>query len=292
VTHDDPQPQPLLAHLHGHDVCFVDRPGDGTPLLLVHGVGSSVETWGDVPQRLAAAGHRVVALDLLGHGGSSAGHGDFSLGAHANTMRDLMDHLGIARAHLVGHSLGGGVSLQFAYQYPERVASMTLVSSGGLGPDLGVALRAAALPGADLVLRAASRPHVLRAGSFADRVLGRFGRQLPLFSGSAVQRLQALQDDQRRAAFLATLRSVVGPEGQRVSAVDKLTTLDPHRVLIVWGERDPMVPIQHGRAAHEQLPGSRFVVIEGAGHHPHTHEPEVFTNALLDHLDQLAVTPA
>ena len=276
------------AHLHGHTVSYLQHDGAGVPLLMVHGVGSSIETWGDIPDRLSSAGLPFVALDLLGHGSSSMGHGDFSLGAHANTIRDLMDHLGLDRVHLVGHSLGGGISLQFAYQYPDRVTSMTLVSSGGLGPDLGASLRAATLPGADLALRTAGHPRVLGLAARTDRVLGQFGKQRPILGTTARRRLESLRDQGRRAAFLATLRSVVGPEGQRVSAVSQLTTLDPRRVLIVWGELDPMVPIRHGRDAHNQLPGSKFVEIAGAGHHPHTDDEEAFADALVAFMEAIS----
>ncbi|MEO8106283.1 MAG: alpha/beta fold hydrolase [Actinomycetes bacterium] len=276
------------ANLHGHRVSYLQHGGAGVPLLMIHGVGSSIETWGDIPDRLSSAGLPFVALDLLGHGSSSMGHGDFSLGAHANTMRDLMDHLELDRVHLVGHSLGGGISLQFAYQYPDRVASLTLVSSGGLGPDVGASLRAATLPGADLALRTAGHPRVLGLAARTDRVLGQFGKQRPILSATARNRLESLRDQGRRTAFLATLRSVVGPEGQRVSAVSQLTTLDPRRVLIVWGELDLMVPIRHGRDAHDQLPGSKFVEIAGAGHHPHTDDEDAFTEVLVAHVAEIS----
>lgn len=281
-------PERTTAQLNGHVISYLHHPGAGVSLLLVHGVGSSIETWGDIPDRLASAGLPFVAIDLLGHGSSSMGHGDFSLGAHANTIRDLMDHLELDRVHLVGHSLGGGISLQFAYQYPSRVASMILVSSGGLGPDLGVTLRAATLPGADLVLRTMGHPRVLGLAARTEQALGRLGSRRPILGPRARLRLESLRDQERRAAFLATLRSVVGPEGQRVSAVAQLTTLDADHVLIVWGELDPMVPIRHGRDAHAQLPGSKFVEILGGGHHPHTDDAEAFTLALLTHLAEIS----
>ncbi|MGD9954995.1 MAG: alpha/beta fold hydrolase, partial [Candidatus Nanopelagicales bacterium] len=139
------------AALPGHEIAYVELPGTGMPVVLVHGVGSSIDTWGDIPQRLAAEGRAVVAVDLLGHGGSDVGNGDFSLGANASAIRDLLQHLGHERIHLVGHSLGGGVSLQLAYQYPHLLESLTLISSGGLGADVGLSLQAASLPGSELV---------------------------------------------------------------------------------------------------------------------------------------------
>jgi pimeloyl-ACP methyl ester carboxylesterase len=283
-------PTRRTATLPGHDVSYLELPGDGTPLVLLHGVGSSIGTWGDIPLRLAAEGRTVVAVDLLGHGESGAGNGDFSLGAHASAVRDLLDHLGHSgRVHLVGHSLGGGVSLQFAYQFPERVESMTLVSSGGLGSDVGVGLRAASLPGSELVLRAVSSERVVRAMSGIGRSLRRVGIDSEVLSPHAIEKLTVLRDPRRRAAFLATVRSVVGPDGQRVSALQKMAGLDPSRVLILWGELDPMIPLQHGLDAHAVLPGSRFVVVPGAAHHPHTHDPELVTREILVHTDDRVV---
>lgn len=281
--------RPLLrrtAALPGHELSYAELVGTGTPLLLLHGVGSSIDSWGDVPQRLAADGRTVVAVDLLGHGGSSAGNGDFSLGSHASAVRDLLDHLGHdGPLHVVGHSLGGGVALQFAYQFPDRIASLTLVSSGGLGPDVGAPLRAASLPGSELVLRAASSERVVRSMRRTGSALARVGVRPTLLSERAVAKLDALRDERRLDGFLATVRSVVGPDGQRVSALDKMHGLDPRRVLIIWGDRDPMLPMAHGAHAHELLPGSRFVVVPGAGHHPHTDAPGLVVREILVHTD-------
>lgn len=272
------------AALPGHTLAYVELPGEGVPLVLLHGVGSSIDTWGDVPQRLAEHGRAVVAVDLLGHGGSDTGNGDFSLGAHASAVRDLLDHLGHrGRVHLVGHSLGGGVALQLAYQFPDRVESMTLISSGGLGSDVGVPLRAASLPGSELVLRLASSERVVSLARRSTRWLQRLSIDAEVLSPHALEKLEVLRDERRRRAFLSTVRSVVGPDGQRVSALQKMGGLDPERVLIVWGDRDPMLPIEHGRAAAAMLPGSRFVVVPGAAHHPHTYDPDTVTAELLAH---------
>ncbi len=272
------------AVLPGHTLAYVEARGTGLPLVMLHGVGSSIDTWGDIPQRLAAAGRTVVAVDLLGHGGSDHGNGDFSLGAHASAVRDLLDHLDHrGRVHLVGHSLGGGVALQFAYQFPERVESMTLVSSGGLGRDVGLPLRAASLPGSELVLRAVSSERVVRLARRSTEWLRRLSLDAEVLSPHALEKLEVLRDSHRRRAFLSTVRSVVGPDGQRVSALQKMGGLDPERVLIVWGDRDPMLPVEHGRAVAAMLPGSRFVLVPGASHHPHTFDPELVAAELLAH---------
>lgn len=287
--------QPLsrrTAALPGHELAYVALPGTGTPILLVHGVGSSIDTWDDIPQRLAAAGRAVVAVDLLGHGGSDVGNGDFSLGSNATAIRDLVDHLGISRVHLVGHSLGGGVSLQLAYQFPEKIESLTLISSGGLGSDVGLSLRAASLPGSELVLRMASAEKSVRGARWLARRLAARGIEPEVLGPRALAKLDDLRDTRRLAAFLSTVRSVVGPDGQRVSALAKMSGLDPQKVLIIWGDRDPMLPMQHGLDAHAMLPGSRFVVVEGAAHHPHSAAPQLVVDELLAHTAERAAVPA
>ncbi len=272
-----------LISLHGRDLAVSEYPGTGVPLLLVHGLGSSTQTWLDVPQRLAATGAHVIAVDLPGHGESSKLPGDYSLGAMANSLRDLLDHLGIERAHFVGHSLGGGVTMQFQYQFPERIASIALVSSGGLGEEIFPLLRAASLPGADLVIRAAINNRTLNAASWLGRQLARVHIEPHALSPGALETAGWLAEPDHRAAFLSTVRSVLGPAGQRVSALDKLHLLSGEEVLIIWGDQDPMIPMYHGERAHSMIPGSRLVIFRGAGHEPHMHDPERFATLILEH---------
>ncbi|MDO8306798.1 MAG: alpha/beta fold hydrolase [Actinomycetota bacterium] len=278
--------------LNGRDIAYRDLPGAGVPILLVHGIGSSRLSWGDVPDRIAASGRRVIAMDLPGHGDSSRGPGDYSLGAMACAVRDLLDHLGIARVHLVGHSLGGGISMQFIYQYPERVDALVLESSGGLGEEAFSGLRAAALPGADLALRVAINERTLAAAAWVGNKLGWVGIHPHALSPRALETVAWLGEDDRRAAFLATLRSVVGPGGQSVSALDKLHLMADRPVLIIWGDRDPMIPMAHGEAAHAMLPGSRFVVFPGAGHEPHVDDPARFADLIVDHIARIEAQEA
>jgi pimeloyl-ACP methyl ester carboxylesterase len=271
------------AVLHGRALTYLDFPGPGTPVLLVHGVGSSADTWGEVPG-LIGGSRRVIAVDLPGHGQSETGNGDYSLGSMASILRDLLDDLGIARVHLVGHSLGGGISMQFAYQFPDRVASMTLESSGGLGTEVFAGLRAASLPGSDLVLRLLAGRPVQATAAWLGRAHAIVrGRPHPV-SGHALETVAGWSDAGKRAAFLATLRSVVGPEGQRVSALPRLPLVDASRVLLVWGDRDPMIPVDHGHQAHALLPGSRLVVFPGSHHEPHVDDPDRFAALITEHV--------
>src|SRR6266511_995767 len=151
----------LEIELHGHRVIYRIA-GDGPPVVLIHGMVNSSKHWERVALRLADR-YTVVAPDLLGHGDSAAVRGDYSLGAHAASIRDLLATIGVDRATVVGHSLGGGVAMQFFYQFPQRTERLVLVSSGGLGHEVSPLLRGAALPGASTVLRAAAHRRVLDA---------------------------------------------------------------------------------------------------------------------------------
>src|SRR5215208_2126000 len=144
--------------LHGHQVVYRVA-GSGPPVVLIHGMVNSSRHWRPVALRLAER-HTVIAPDLVGHGDSATPRGDYSLGAHASVIRDLLSALGIERATVVGHSLGGGVAMVFFWQFPERVERLALVSSGGLGPDVSPLLRTIALPGATALVSLAAHSRV------------------------------------------------------------------------------------------------------------------------------------
>lgn len=271
--------------LHGHRITYREAGDSALPvLLLVHGITSSSATWEPVIPALAEHVH-VIAPDLLGHGESDKPSADYSLGALASGLRDLLAFLGHDRVTVVGHSLGGGVAMQFAYQYYERCERMVLVSSGGLGRELSLALRAATLPGAELVLPVIASRHVRDAGNLAARLVGRF---FPLGLRpsvvEAVRGYASLADSPTRSAFVHTLRSVVGPGGQRVSAADRFYLAEGRACLIVWGALDTIIPVSHAHAAHGGLPGSRLEVFEQSRHFPHQDEPVRFAQVLLDFL--------
>lgn len=272
-----------VAHLHGRTVAYREQQGAGVPILLVHGIGSSADTWQPVFDQLCEQGAPVIAVDLPGHGESSKERGDYSLGATASTLRDLLDLLGHERVHLVGHSLGGGISLQFAYQFPERIDRLVLASSGGLGEETFIGLRAAALPGSSIALKVAINRRTIAGAARAGRLLSRVGFEPHALSSGALRTVSRLGDEERREAFLATLRSVVGVRGQRVSALEKLSLLEGERVLIIWGEDDPMIPMAHGVHAHSLLAGSRFVSFPNSRHEPHVDDPARFAALLVEH---------
>jgi pimeloyl-ACP methyl ester carboxylesterase len=266
--------------LHGHRV-FYRSAGSGPVLVLVHGITSTSATWANVLPYLAEQ-FTVIAPDLLGHGESAKPRGDYSLGAYASGIRDLLVALGHRRATFVGHSLGGGVAMQLAYQFPEHCDRLVLVSSGGLGREIGVLLRAATLPGSELVLPLLVNGPLLGAGRALGRLLGHVGLRVHTDVGEALRGHASLSDSEARSAFLHTLRTIVDPRGQRVDASDRLYLAQAIPFLIVWGERDPIIPVEHARAAHRQVPGSQLEIFPDAGHFPHLDDPLRFVRLLTD----------
>jgi pimeloyl-ACP methyl ester carboxylesterase len=269
--------EPLTITLHGRPVTYAQA-GDGPVLLLIHGVAGTFENWREVIEPLSRA-HTVIAPDLPGHGASAPGAGDYSIGALAAGLRDLLLALGHERATLVGHSLGGGIAMQFAYQFPEMTERLVLVSSGGLGPEVSLILRAAALPGANAFIAATAGPG-RTVGSVLARGLGFLGLGPNADIAEVARGYASLADPDRRAAFLATLRSVIGTGGQRVHAGDRLYLAEGMPVLIMWGERDPLIPVHHGENAHDAIAGSQLEVFDAVGHLPQIEAPSRFTAVL------------
>jgi len=269
--------------LHGHRVGFRIA-GQGPLIVLLHGITSTSDVWLEAMGRLAER-YTVVAPDLLGHGRSAKPRGDYSLGAYASGGRDLLGVLGFERGTVVGHSLGGGIALQFAYQFPEYCERLVLVSSGGLGKEVHPLLRAAALPGAELVLPLIIRDWAIGAGSAVAGVLDRFGFSAGPDLAEAARGYASLADRGAREAFLHTLRAVVDLEGQRVNATDRLYLAERLPTLLIWGTDDPIIPIEHGRAARERIPESRLVEISGSGHWPQLDDPDRFVAELTEFVE-------
>jgi pimeloyl-ACP methyl ester carboxylesterase len=259
-------------------------------VVLLHGIAGTSATWDAVIPRLAEH-YDVIAPDLLGHGESAKPHGDYSLGAYANVVRDLLEALGMGRATIVGHSLGGGIAMQFAYQFIERCERLVLVSSGGLGREVHPLLRAATLPGAEAVL-----PWLSTAGS---RGVGALVHALRLLGVRASADLDetwrsfvSLEEPAARRAFIQTVRGVMDHGGQRVSANERLYLAEGLPTLIVWGEKDPLIPVRHAREAHERMAGSRLEIFPDAGHFPYRDDPERFASVLVDFIGATRPLPA
>jgi pimeloyl-ACP methyl ester carboxylesterase len=275
--------QSRTATVHGRSVSYLEA-GSGDLLLLIHGMAGTADNWQSVIEPLGLRS-TVIAPDFPGHGNSAPGGGDYSLGSLASGLRDLMLTLGHERATLVGHSLGGGVAMQFTYQFPEMVERLVLVSSGGLGPDVSPILRAAALPGADLFIAATANVGQ-RAGSLLGKGLGALGMRPSADVAEVARGYASLSDSERRKAFLATLHAVVGTEGQRVAALDKLYLAEALPLLIIWGDRDPIIPVAHAEEAYRVLPNSRLEIFEGVGHVPQLESPGSFIATVQRFLDE------
>jgi pimeloyl-ACP methyl ester carboxylesterase len=284
-SHTRTRTEPRLEEvsLHGHDVGFL-RAGAGPLVVLVHGITSSSEVWLGVIRRLADR-YTVVAPDLLGHGRSAKPRGDYSLGAYASGIRDLMGVLGYERGTAVGHSLGGGIAMQFAYQFPEYCQRLALISSGGLGRDVHPLLRAATLPGSEIVLPLITKGWALRAGEAVAGAVEHLGMKLGPDLAEFARGYASLADADARGAFLDTLKAVIDPGGQRVSALDRLYLAEQMPFLIMWGREDPIIPIEHGRYASAMVPGSRLVEIDGAGHFPMLDDPDRVADELADFVE-------
>jgi pimeloyl-ACP methyl ester carboxylesterase len=289
--------------LHGARMSYVEacpdatHGGDGAGedpevVVLVHGIAGSAETWTPVLRSFERTGcdRLLLAPELLGHGESAGVGGDYSLGAYANGLRDLLAVLGHRRVTVVGHSLGGGVAMQFAYQFPEMCSRLVLVSSGGLGRGVSPLLRLASLPGSEWVLPALASSGLLGLGA---RGLA-LAAALPAFTAQSVslretaRHAASLTERAHLDAFVDTVRAVIGPSGQRVSGTDRLYLTEGLPTMVVWGARDPVIPVGHARRAETLIPHARLELFEKAGHFPHCDEPDRFATLLTEFCDATA----
>ncbi|WP_149359344.1 alpha/beta fold hydrolase [Lolliginicoccus suaedae] len=273
---------------HGDALRYVDI-GEGDPIILVHGLLGSHASWGEQISWLAED-FRVIAVDLYGCGASDKNPGDYTLSAHAASIRDLMDHLGIDRAAVVGHSYGGGVCMQMLYLFPERVERLALVSSGGLGPEVSLLLRAASLPGSELVLPVLASPLLRGLAGTAARVAAMLGRPISA-SPSTLEiwrTFGTVADRDARRAFLRITRGVIGPLGQTICAVKHFPDYQHIPAMVIWGRHDNMIPILHAEQNREVMPHAEAVILEDAGHFPHLDEPVAFHAAIQPFLAAMA----
>jgi pimeloyl-ACP methyl ester carboxylesterase len=266
--------------VHGYRRAFICA-GKGPALLLIHGIGDSSTTWLPLIPALAKS-HMVIAPDLLGHGASDKPRADYAIGAYANGMRDLLSILGVERASIVGHSMGGGVAMQFAYQYPERCERLALVATGGVSRDVSPLLRMASAPPAGLFLPLLNLglSRVLLRSAF--RLLRIIQTDMGRDADDFIRVFDALPNASSRQVFLRTVRAAVDWRGQHVTMLDRAYLAQGLPTMIVWGKRDPIVPYGHALIAHSALPGSRLETFEEAGHFPHHSDPLRFLEALTD----------
>ena len=266
--------------VHGYRRAYV-KAGQGPALLLVHGIGDSSDTWRPVFAELSRS-HTVIAPDLLGHGRSEKPRADYTIAGFANGMRDLLSVLGIGRVTVVGHSLGGGVAAQFAYQFPDRCERLVLVGSGGVGRTVSPLLRVAAIPGVEALMPMFRLPPVRALSRLGAGVLRILDISLGRDATEVLAVFDALPDTSARRAILRTLRSGVDWRGQVITMLDRAYLAEGMPTLIVWGRRDAIIPLGHGRLAQAAIPGSRLEIFDEAGHFPHHADPHRFTRCVED----------
>lgn len=264
--------------IHGYRRAFIQA-GKGPALLLIHGIGDSSDTWRDLLPALVDD-FTVIVPDLLGHGRSDKPRADYSVAGYANAMRDLLSVADIDRATVVGHSLGGGVAMQFAYQYPERCERLVLVSSGGVSQEVHPLLRLGTAPGASFVLPLLTTPPARFAGSLLFRLLQLLDTDVGRDADDWMRVFDALPDGTARRAFVRTLRSVVDLRGQAITMLDRCYLTRGMPTLLVWGARDGVIPPSHARMAHAAMPKSQLEIFEDAGHFPHHTDKARFLSAL------------
>lgn len=285
----DLEPRKQEIVLHGHRVSYRTAGEGDSVVLLIHGIVGCAKQW-DPVARILAEHYTVIAPDLLGHGESAKPRGDYSLGAYAASVRDLLVALGYRRATVVGHSLGGGVAMQFAYEYPPFAERLVLVSSGGLGREVHALLRAATLPGSEVVLPLIAHERLHGFATFLGLALDRLGLRTGPDLAEMIRGYGSLADAGARMAFIHTLRAVLDVTGQRVNATDRLYLAELLPSLVIWGRHDPLIPVAHADVAHKGLPGSRLEIFEQAGHFPQLHDPFRFARTLRDFIETTEAT--
>ena len=261
-----------IMMLHGDRVAYRDE-GAGEVLLLMHGIGGSSNSWSGVIPLLAKK-YRVIAPDLLGHGESDKPRGDYSVGAFAVLLRDLLDALDVTRVTVIGHSLGGGIAMQFAHQHRQYCERIVLISSGGFGGDVGRVLRLLSLPGSELVLPLiVSRPAIL-AGNALRALMGS--------SDSFQSKSFAVEPRQQAGIPAHTSRRCRLPRSGGVRLESRCAFMRFCPRLIISGDQDRVIPVEHARAAHRTMPNSRLHIIPGVHHHPPTERPETVARLIDD----------
>ena len=266
--------------IHGHRRAFV-KTGSGPVVLLLHGLACDHSTWDPVIERLSRR-FTVIAPDLLGHGESDKPRADYSVGGYANGMRDLLTVLGVDKATVVGHSFGGGVAMQFAYQFPERTERLLVVGSGGLGPEVHPGIRAITTPGFHELMGVLTLPGLRHLGVAGMRVLGAVGGRQTRDFDEAARIFDALKDPATRHATRHVARAVVDWKGQIITMADRAYLTEAMPMCVVWGRDDQVIPVRHSDAVAALAPHARVEVIPDAGHFPHKDHPDRFCEVLED----------
>jgi len=264
--------------LHGHRRAYV-KAGSGPVLLLLHGLACDHTTWDPVIRELARR-YTVIAPDLLGHGLSDKPRADYSLGGYANGMRDLLTVLGIDRATVVGHSFGGGIAMQFAYQFPERTERMILLAPGGLGPDVSPFIKLIQAPGWELAMSVLTQPGIRHVGTTAMRALAHSGLPRARDLDETADILESWKDPRTRFAIRHLVRAVIDWKGQIVTMTDRAYLTETMPMLVIWGRDDQVIPVRHINTAASLASQSVTEVFPNSGHFPHKDHPDRFVKVV------------
>jgi pimeloyl-ACP methyl ester carboxylesterase len=266
--------------VHGYRRAFV-KAGSGPALLLLHGLACDHTTWRKVLAPLAEH-FTVIAPDFLGHGQSDKPRADYSLGGYANGMRDLLTILGIDKATVIGHSFGGGVAMQFAYQFPERTERLILVSTGGLGPEVTPAIRAVTLPGFHQLFAALSLPVARQVTRATLRGLHATGIGALRDLDEVADIVDSWRDPGTRRAIKHVVRNCVDLNGQIITMRDRAYLTAAMPMALVWGAEDHVIPASHVEIARGLALDATIEVVKDSGHFPHKDHPERFVQFVED----------
>jgi pimeloyl-ACP methyl ester carboxylesterase len=268
--------------IHGKRRAFI-KTGSGPALLLLHGLACDRTTWDTVIPILAKK-YTVIAPDLLGHGLSDKPRADYTLGGYANGMRDLLTLIGVDKVTVVGHSFGGGVALQFAYQFPERTQRLMLVSTGGLGPEVSLAVKLIQAPGWEQVMSVLTLPGIRHLETTALRALATYGggrlRKYTRDLDEVATIVDSWKDRRTRFAIRHLVRAVIDWRGQIVTMADRAYLTETMPMAVVWGRDDHVIPVRHSSNASALAPDATVTVLPDSGHFPHRDHPEQFVRLL------------
>ena len=276
--------------VHGHRRAYAiggRELGAAPVVLLLHGLACDRHTWDPVWARLGER-YTLIAPDLLGHGESDKPRGDYSPGGYANGMRDLLTILGVDKVTVVGHSFGGAVAMQFAYQFPERTERLVLVNAGGLGPEVTAAIRVLGLPGYQYALGLLTAPGIRQVNTTVLRALKATGLRDLRDLDEVADIVDRLKDRRSRYAVHKLVSGVMDWRGQSITMHDRayLTELMP--LCVIWGEDDRVLPAHHAESATRFAPTARVTVMPDTGHFPHKDHPDEFADLLIDFIASTA----
>ncbi len=249
--------------------------GAGDPLVLIHGFQQSHRSWRRVAP-LLADDFRLLMPDLPGHGLSGRPDAPYTLTWYAATIAAWMEAIGVPRAHLCGHSFGGGIVQWMLLEQREKVNRLALVAPGGLGREVGMGLRFATLPGLGRALTPFVIRHVLPIAM--RHAAAAFGNPEPeeVDRAAAMNRIPGTD-----RAFQRSVEGVINLSGQHVQTMDRVrevAALPP--IALFWGEDDPIIPVTHGREAFAGFTGVTLTTYPDAGHFPHLDVPADFARDL------------